>query len=429
MRYQKIQNTLFANNRERLAKLLNKDSIAIFNSNDIMPTNADGVMKFRQNNDLFYMTGVDQEESILLIFPNCHNKKHREILFLKQTDENIAIWEGNKLTKEQAKDVSGIETIYWTSQFESTFGTLVVEASTIYLNTNEHPRNSVLVESRDRRFISWCLNKYPLHRYERLAPLMQQLRIKKSKLEIELVKVACDITGKAFLRALKFIQPQVYEYEIEAEITHEFLINRSRGHAYQPIIASGPDACVLHYIDNNKQCQKDELVLMDFGAEYANYNADLTRVVPVSGKFSPRQKAIYKSVLNVHNEAIKMLVIGGNFEEYDKIVGEIMEEELVKLGLINMNQIKNQDPSKPVYKRYFMHGISHFLGLDVHDVGSKHQLMSEGMLLTVEPGIYIKEEGIGIRLENNILITKKGPLNLMSHIPIEIEEIEDLMNQ
>ncbi len=428
MRYQKINSELFINNREKLTKLLKNDSIAIFNANDIMPTNADGVMKFRQNSDLFYLTGVDQEESILLLFPDCSTKKHRQILFVKQTDENIAIWEGHKLTKEEVIDLSGVETIYWISQFESVFANLVFDAKIIYLNTNEHPRLSVSVETRDRRFINWCKNQYPLHAYERLAPLMQQLRVRKSKLEIELVKMACDVTEKAFLRSLKFIKPGVTEYEIEAEITHEFLINQSRGHAYQPIIASGADSCVLHYIDNNKKCEANELILMDFGAEYANYNADLTRVAPVSGRFSARQKAVYQSVLNVNKEATKMLVVGGSFEEYDRAIGQLMEEELVKLGLLTLDQIKNQDPIKPAYKKYFMHGISHFLGLDVHDLGSKNQSMKEGMLLTVEPGIYIKEERLGIRLENNILITKKGPLNLMSTIPIEIDEIENLMN-
>lgn len=432
MKYAPIPSKLFTENRKQFVKHLKPASLALFNANDMMPTNADGNMPFRQNNDLFYLSGVDQEESILVIFPEASEGKHREILFLKETNEKIAIWEGAKLTKEQAFEVSGIKTVYWLSEFERIFKTLAFEAKNIYLNSNEHLRAVVEVETRDMRFIQWCKRNYPLHQYERSAPIMHELRSVKTETEIQLTRQACNITEKGFRRILEFIRPGVMEFEIEAELTHEFLRNRSRGHAYTPIIASGENACVLHYIDNDKECKAGDVLLMDFGAEYANYASDLTRCVPVSGKFTKRQKAVYNAVLRVMRGATKMLVPGTILKEYHKEVGKLMEKELLDLGLLKASDLKKEDPNtemeKKLYRKYFMHGTSHFLGLDVHDVGLWHKPIKEGMVFTCEPGIYIKQEKLGIRLENDILVTKKGPVNLMENIPIEAEEIEDLMN-
>lgn len=432
MKYAPIPSKLFTENRKRFVKQLKPSSLAVFNANDIMPTNADGSMGFKQNSDLFYLSGVDQEESILVIFPGCWEEKHREILFLKETNEKIAIWEGAKLTKEQAFEVSGIKTVYWLSDFERVFKTLACEAATIYLNTNEHLRAAVEVETRDSRFIQWCKKNYPLHQYERSAPIMHALRSVKTETEIQLIRQACNITEKGFRRILKFIKPGVKEFEIEAELTHEFLRNRSRGHAYTPIIASGENSCVLHYIDNDKECKAGDILLMDFGAEYANYASDLTRCVPVNGKFTKRQKAVYNAVLRVMRGAAKLLKPGTILKEYHTEVGKLMEKELVDLGLLKMSDVKNEKPGtemeKKLYRRYFMHGTSHFLGLDVHDVGLWHKPIKEGMVFTCEPGIYIKEEKLGIRLENDLLVTKKGTVNLMENIPVEAEEIEALMN-
>lgn len=432
MKYAPIPSKLFIENRTRFVKRMKPGSVAVFNANDIMPTNADGGMPFRQNSDLFYLSGVDQEESILVLFPGASDGKHREILFLKETNDKIAIWEGAKLSKEQAFEVSGIKTVYWLTEFERIFKTLAFEAENIYLNTNEHLRAWVEVETRDMRFIQWCKKNYPLHRYERSALVLHEMRSAKSTGEVALIKQACDITEKGFRRILNFIKPGVMEFEIEAEITHEFLRNRSRGHAYTPIIASGENACVLHYIDNDKECKPGDVLLMDFGAEYANYASDLTRCVPVSGKFTKRQKAVYNAVLRVMRGATKMLVPGTILKEYHKEVGLLMEKELVDLRLLRMSDVRKEAPDtemeKKLYRRYFMHGTSHFLGLDVHDVGLWHKPIREGMVFTCEPGIYIREEKLGIRLENDILVTKKGPVNLMQNIPLEAEEIEELMN-
>lgn len=429
MKYLPIDNNLFIENRKRLVSKLKPNSIAIFNSNDIMPTNADGTMLFRQNNDIFYFSGVDQEESTLLLFPDAPKPEWKEILFLRETNEHIQTWEGHKLSKEQATQTSGVKSIYWNSDLETLLHQIVFEAESIYLNTNEHARSTNQVQTRDDRFIAWVKSKFPLHTLERLAPIMFELRAIKHQIEIELIKTAIAITRKAFLRTLKFVKPGVTEFEIEAEITHEFLANRATRHAYNPIIASGADSCILHYNENNKTCQFNDLILMDFGAEYANYAADLTRTIPINGKFSDRQKQVYQSVLNIHKEARKMLVKGTLIDEYHKEVGKIAEKEMIGLGLLNASEVANQDQDKPLYKKYFMHGTSHFLGLDVHDIGNKYKPLHEGMVLTCEPGIYIKDEGFGIRLENNILITKDGNIDLMAEIPIEILEIEDLMRQ
>jgi Xaa-Pro aminopeptidase len=428
MKYLPIGKELFIQNRLNLSKLLAPNAMAILHSNDIMPTNADGTMGFRQNNDLFYLSGIDQEESILLLFPDTHDPRHREILFLRETNEHIAIWEGHKYTKAEARETSGITTVYWLHQFEQVLHGLMTECEAVYLNTNEHTRAVIEVETRDARFIKQCKEKYSLHNYRRLAPLMHQLRAVKSEKEIELISQACAITEKAFRRLLKFVKPGVAEYEIEAELYHEFLRNRSRGPAYAPIIASGANACVLHYIDNNQVCRDGEVLLLDVGAEYANYAADMTRSIPVNGRFTPRQRQVYNAVLRVMRKATTMLVSGNLWDEYHKEVGSVMESELIGLGLLDASEVKKQDPERPLYKKYFMHGTSHFLGLDVHDVGNKYRRFEPGMVFTCEPGIYIPEEGLGIRLENNILITRDGNRDLMKNIPIEAEEIEELMN-
>ena len=427
MKYLPIDKHLFIQNRERFVRHLKNNAIAVFNSNDVMPTSADGIFPFIQQTDIFYLSGMDQEESILVIFPDAKEEKHREILFLRETSEHIRTWEGHKYTKEQASDISGIKTVYWTWEFERVFRMLAFEAEYIYLNTNEHNRADISVQTRDRRFIDRCRFNFPLHKYERLAPIMHHLRAVKSPLELEQIQNACDITEKASRRILAFIRPGVWEFEIEAEIVHEFMKNRSRGPAYAPIIASGADSCVLHYVKNDKQCNDGDLVLMDFGAEYANYAADLTRTVPVNGRFSQRQKDVYNAVLRVQKAAIAMLRPGNILDEYHKAVGQMMEKELIDLGLLKLDEVKKQSESSPLYKKYFMHGTSHYMGLDVHDYGNKFRKFEEGMIFTCEPGIYIREEGIGIRIENDILITSDMPIDLMKNIPSEVEEIEELM--
>jgi Xaa-Pro aminopeptidase len=428
MKYFPIPPTLFSENRKRFVKKLKPNSLAVFNSNDIMPTNADGTMPFIQNSNLFYLSGIDQEESILVMFPDARNPAHREILFLKETDELIAIWEGHKYTKEEASAASGVSTIYWLSMFQSIFNTLMGECEYVYVDTNEHTRAKVEVETREARFVKKCLTQYPAHNYQRSAPIMHELRAIKSKTEVELIQQACNITEKGFRRLLNFVKPGVWEYEIEAELVHEFIRNRSRGFAYGPIIASGPNACVLHYVENNKQCKAGEVILLDVAAEYGNYASDLTRCLPVSGKFTKRQKAVYNAVLNVMKKATAMLKPGNKMDTYQDAVGKLMEEELVKLKLLKLRDVNRQDPANPLYKKYFMHGTSHYMGLDVHDLGSRNRVFEEGMVFTCEPGIYIPAEGLGIRLENDILITRKGPVDFMKNIPLEADEIEELMN-
>lgn len=428
MKYQPLSSTLYIKNRKKLAEKMVKNSVAIFNSNDIMPTNADGTMKFRQNNDLFYLCGIDQEETILLLAPDCPNPNYKEVLFLRETNEHIAVWEGHKYTKEEAEATSGIQNIQWLGAFEQIFNTVMALSDQVYLNTNEHLRAGSQVETRDARFIQSCKEQFPLHAYARLAPVMHELRGVKEQEEIDQLQIACDITEKGFKRILKFVKPGVTEYEIEAEYLHEFVRNRSKGFAYEPIIASGASACVLHYIENNKACNPGELLLMDVGAEYGNYNADMTRTIPVSGKFTDRQKAVYNAVLRVQREAMNILRPGTTIQDYHKEVGLIMQSELIGLGLIDQTDVKNQDPNWPAYKKYFMHGTSHHLGLDVHDVGTMYGPIKPGMVFTVEPGIYIQEEGLGIRLENDIVIQENGYFDLMRDIPIETDEIEELMN-
>lgn len=430
MRYETINKKLFISNRKNLVRQLKKNSVVVVNANDVMPTNADGTMRFRQNSDLFYLTGVDQEETILVLCPDFPEERYREVLFLRETSEIIATWEGHKLTKEEARERTGIETILWTSDFKRLFNTMMVMGGVenVYLNTNDHYRADVTIESRDARFIKWCQEKYPLHKYERLGPIMHNLRTVKSQYEIDLLQKACDITDKAFRRVLKFVKPGVREYEIEAEYAHEFLRNGSRGFAYEPIIASGADSCVLHYIENNKVCQSGDVLLLDVGAEYANYNADLTRTIPVNGKFTKRQKEVYNAVLRVMRAAMKLLRPGVVYFDYHREVQKIMESELIGLKLIDRKDIKNQPKEKPLFMKYFMHGTGHQLGLDVHDVGNMYNKMQVGQVWTVEPGIYIREEGLGIRIENNVVIKKQGLLDLMKNVPIEADEIEEIMN-
>jgi Xaa-Pro aminopeptidase len=393
-----------------------------------MPTNADGVMPFRQNNDIFYLSGIDQEESILVICPEATDPKHREILFLKETSEKIAIWEGDKLTKEQATDVSGIKTVYWLDQFESIFRQLMSESENIYINLNEHLRANVVVETRDARFVTWIKSNYPLHIIQRSAPIMHRIRSIKSDIEKELIQKACDITESGLRRLLSFVKPGVMEFEIQAELSHEFLRNRSRGFAYEPIIASGLNSCVLHYVSNDAACKDGDIILLDIGAEYANYASDLTRCLPVNGRFTERQKQVYNAVLRVQKASIQLIRPGIMMDDYHVEVGKLMESELLGLGLITQTDIKNQDPKWPAYKKYFMHGTSHFMGLDVHDVGLWNKPIEKGMVFTCEPGIYIREESLGIRIENDILVTDGAPFDFMKNIPIETEEIEDLMN-
>ena len=427
MRYKQLSADTYINHRQKLASRLSDGAMAIVNSNDIMPTNADGTMPFRQNNDLLYLTGVDQEETILVVFPQCHDRAHREILFLRETNERIAIWEGEKLTKERARKETGIETVMWLDSFESVLKVLMSEAREVYLPSNEHQRRSNEVETREQRFTQWITSEYPLHQYGRLAPIMHRLRSIKSREEIEQMRHACSITEAGLRRVLKFVKPGVTEYEIEAEFLHEFIRRGSRGFAYAPIIASGHNACVLHYILNEATCQDGELILMDVGAEYGNYAADMTRTVPVNGKFTPRQRDVYEAVLRVMKASKKLLRPGVFLADYHKKVGEIMQEELIHLGLITKREVAEQDPENPAYKRYFMHGTSHFIGLDVHDVGLWHEPIEAGMAFTVEPGIYIREENLGIRLENDIIITEDGFDDLMKGIPIDPDEIEALM--
>ena len=429
MKYQAIPNTLFIKNRQKFTAQMISGSLAVFNSNDIYPVSADSTLPFAQHSDILYLSGADQEESILLLFPDALKPAHREILFVRETNEHIAVWEGAKYTKEKATAISGIQTIMWLSDFDKVFFDLMTEAHTIYFNTNEHYRQAVETQTREDRFIAKCKAQFPAHQWQKSQPILQEIRGVKEAEEIAQMQTACNITGKGIRRLLGFIKPGVWEYEIEAELLHEFVRNRSKGFAYTPIIASGANANVLHYIENNQQCQAGDLILMDVAAEYANYCSDLTRTFPVSGRFTERQAAVYNAVLRVKNAATKMLVPGTLWAEYHREVGEIMTAELLALGLLDPADVKNQDPNKPAYKKYFMHGTSHHIGLDTHDYGALKTPMKAGMVFTVEPGIYIPEEGIGIRLEDNVVIQEKGdPINLMAHIPITIAEIEALMN-
>jgi Xaa-Pro aminopeptidase len=429
MKYDSISAQLFIKNRSKFMQRMKDKSIAVFNANDIYPIGADSTMPFEQERNLFYLSGVDQEETILVLFPAAIDPKHREILFVRETNEHIAVWEGAKLDKAQATAVSGVQSIYWLQDFDRIFFDLMGEAETIYFNTNEHYRQAVETQTREDRFIAKVKREYPAHNVAKSFPLLEEIRGVKEPEEIELLQKACDITAKGFDRVLKFVQPGVWEYEIEAEYLHEFIRNKSKGFAYTPIIASGNNANVLHYIENNRQCKEGDLILMDVGAEYANYSSDMTRTIPVSGRFNSRQKQVYNAVNRVKDKATALLVPGILWKEYHKEVGLIMTDELLGLGLLDKADVQNQSADHPAYKKYFMHGTSHHLGLNTHDYGVLKAPMKAGMVFTVEPGIYIPAEGFGIRLEDDVVIQESGaPLNLMGHIPIEADEIEELMN-
>lgn len=429
MKYERINAQLYVKNRQKFVAQMAPKSMAIFNSNDIYPISADSTMPFQQHRDILYLSGVDQEESILILFPDAFNEEHREMLFLRETNEHIAIWEGEKLTKDSAFATSGISNVYWLDQLDTVLKIITAQAESIYINTNEHTRANTLVETREDRFIKRLKNDYPAHTFRKSAPILHRLRSVKEEIEINLMQTACNITEKGMQRILGFIKPGVMEYEIEAELMHEFLRNRSKGFAYTPIIASGKNACVLHYIENNQECKAGDVILMDFAAEYANYASDLTRCVPVNGRFTDRQRAVYNAVLHVKKEAEKLLVPGTFLADYHVEVGKIMEGQLLNLGLIDQHDIQKQDPKWPAYKKYFMHGTSHYIGLDTHDVGLWTEPIKAGMVFTCEPGIYIPAEGLGIRLEDDLVVRDNdSPFNLMATIPIEAEEIEDLMN-
>lgn len=429
MKYDLINNQLFIKNRKNFASQMKPNSLAVFNSNDIYPIGADSTMPFQQDRNLFYLSGVDQEESILVLFPDCPNAKHREILFLTETNAHIAVWEGEKLTKEKAFETSGVKTVYWLQDFDKIMKEIMSQSDTIYINTNEHYRANVATETREARFNKKIKEQFPAHKVEKSNPILQRLRSVKDPLEIDLIQQACNITEKGFRRVLKFTKPGVWEYNLEAEFMHEFLNNRSKGFSYTPIVGSGNNANVLHYIENNQQCKAGDLILIDAGAEYANYASDMTRTIPVSGRFNDRQKAVYNAVNRVKNEATKLLVPGTIWADYHVEVGKLMTSELLELGLLDKADVQNEDKDWPAYKKYFMHGTSHHMGLDTHDYGILTEPMQANNVFTVEPGIYIPDEGFGIRLEDDVVIQETGePFNLMRNIPIEVEEIEDIMN-
>lgn len=430
MKYERINSKLFIENRAKFIKQMQPGSIAIFTSNYEFVRNGDATLDFKQNSDLFWLSGVDQEDSFLVLFPDCPVAEYREALFLKETNEHIAVWDGHKLTKEEAWQVSGIRSVFWNDNFPEKIRAIVNMASVIYLNLNENDRFLYKSPYKELDFVHKIKEMFPLHRLERAAPLLQRLRSVKSSVELELMRHAVGISKKGFERLMKFVKPNVWEYEVEAELIHEYIRNRAIGHSFHPIVASGANACVLHYIENNKQCKDGDLLLVDCGVDYANYASDMTRVLPVNGRFTKRQKDVYDAVLRVMRTAKTMLKSGVMLMEYQAEVGKVMEKELVDLGLLSMDDIRNQNPAWPAYKKYFMHGTSHFLGIDVHDVGMRYEPMKAGMTFSCEPGIYIKEEGIGIRIENSVIITDNGAIDMMDEqgIPIEAEEIEQIMN-
>jgi Xaa-Pro aminopeptidase len=427
-RYQLIDQNLFIENRKRFTVQLKPKSLAIFHSNEELPRNGDSTYHFKQNSDMFWLTGIDQEECALVLFPDCPVEAYREALFVKRTNEHIAVWDGHKYTKEEATAASGIKNVFWYDEFDGLMRAVINMAEYVYLNTNENDRASNTVKYKDLNIALQMRERFPLHKYERAAPIMQRLRSLKSPLEVAYMKQAIDISNKMYNRVLKFVKPGVKEYEIEAEVIHEFVRNGAAGHSFAPIVAAGKNACVLHYIDNADTCEDGDLLLLDTGADYGNYISDMTRTFPINGKFTARQKEVYNAVLRVMNEAKKMLKPGVLMMDYHNEVCKVMEKELVDLKLLTLDEIKNQNPAWPAFKKYYMHGTSHFLGLDVHDVGMRYEPMQAGMMFSCEPGIYIPQEGIGIRLENEILITDNGSVDLMEHIPIEVDHIEELMN-
>lgn len=428
MRYEAINPELFRYNRQRFMRKMQPDSIAIFQSSDLMPRSGDTFFPFRQNNGLFYLSGLDQEESVVVLFPDCIKEGFQEVAFIRRTDERTAIWEGEKLTKEQARKISGIDKVYWVDEMDAILHELILLSKRIYLNLNEHDRFKSGVVTQDMRFAKSLQEQYPLHKFHRSQPLLKKQGMIKSPIEVGLITHAVNITGKAFEQVLNFVRPGVMEYEVEAEIIAEFIRNGANGHAYEPIVASGANTCVLHYIQNNQRCKPGDLLLLDFGAEYANYAADLSRTIPVNGQFTDRQRKVYDAVLRVMRNAQQLLLPGTMLEDYHKEVGKMMESELLQLGLLDKTDIKKQDQKSPAYKKYFMHGTSHHLGLDVHDLSNRYDPIQAGMVFTCEPAIYIREENIGIRLENDILVTDDGPVDLCAHIPVDAEAIEEHMN-
>ena len=426
MKYTRLPSAVFTKHRQRFMAKLKPNSIAVFNANDIYPISADSTLPFEQHRDLFYLTGVDQEETILILYPDAKDPKQREMVFVRETNAHIAVWEGHKLTKSEAKAVTGIDNVQWTSDFEASFLALAKQVENIYINTNEHYRAKVETQTREDRFIAWCKEQFPKKNYEKSNFILQVLRGVKDPEEIAHIQQACDITEKGFKRVLGFVKPGVWEFEIEAAFAHEFLRNRSKGFAYTPIIASGANSNVLHYIENSQQCQAGELILMDVGAEYGNYSSDMTRTIPVSGRFSPRQRAVYEAVLKVKDEATQLLMPGVLWKAYHIEVGKLMNSALVDVGLLTKKEVSD---NAEAYKKYFMHGTSHHLGLDTHDYGLLDEPMQPNMVFTVEPGIYIPKEGFGIRLEDDVVVQASGaPVNLMANIPIDPDEIEGLMN-
>jgi Xaa-Pro aminopeptidase len=428
MRHEPIDPRLFISNRERLRKLLLPNSLAVINANDVLPTNADGTLAMAPSSDLFYLSGVEQEQTVLVLFPDADDPKHREMLFLRESTPELALWDGHKLTKDEARKLTGIQNIYWLSEFSRLFHRVMCECEHVYLNTNEHKRAVIEVETREARFVSDVIRRYPLHDYQRLARLTHRLRVVKSDIELELLRKACEITRRGFQRVLKTTKPGISEAEVEADFAHQFIRRRAR-FAYLPIIASGKNACALHYIDNSALCRKGDLLLLDVAASYANYNADMTRTIPVSGRFTRRQKQVYNAVLRVLRSCIQGLKPGKRWKDWQKEAEQFIEKECVDLGLLKPRDIKNQNPDSPAVKKYFMHGVGHPLGLDVHDVGLTTEPMQEGWVMTVEPAIYLPDEGFAVRLENDVLIRNDGNVDLMADIPIEADEIEALMNR
>ncbi|MBK7475262.1 MAG: aminopeptidase P N-terminal domain-containing protein [Haliscomenobacter sp.] len=429
MKYRAINPELFINNRKRFMRKMQPESIAIFYSNDQMPRSGDTFYPFRQNAGLFYLSGLDQEETVVVLFPDSIREGFQEMAFIRRTNDHLAVWEGPKFSKEEAQAISGIEKVFWLDDMPNVLHDLILQAKRIYLNTEEYERFIPPFPTRNMRFARLLMEQYPTHKYHRAQPILKKLMMTKSSFEIELIQHAIDITGKAFQRILQSVRPGVMEYALEAEITHEFLLHGANGHAYEPIVASGPNTCILHYIKNNRACQDQELLLLDFGAEYANYTSDLTRTIPVNGRFTKRQKAVYNAVHRILEDAKPLLVPGTTLEDYQKEVAKMVESALIDLKVLSEKDIQQQPADMPAYKKYFMHGVSHHLGLSVHDLSDRHAPIQEGMVFTCEPGIYLREEGIGVRLENNILVTDHGPLDLMSHIPIEAGEIEERMQQ
>ena len=428
MKYDPINPDFFVNNRKRFMRKMQPDSLAIFYSNDLMPRSGDTFFPFRQNSGLFYLSGLDQEETIVVLFPDCIKEGFQEVAFVKRTSDYIAIWEGEKYSKEKAREVSGIQKVYWLDEMAPIIHELILLSKRIYINTEEHDRFIPELPTRNMRMARDVMERYPAHKYHRAQPILKKLMMNKQEAEVELIQQAIGITGKAFKRVLEFVRPGVMEYEIEAEITHEFIRNRASGHAYDPIVASGANSCVLHYTHNNQECKAGDVLLMDFGAEYGHYASDLTRTIPVSGQFNKRQRSVYDAVLQIMREAQQLLVPGTTLEEYSKEVVKMMESSLIDLKLLSRKEIEQQNPELPLYKQFFMHGTSHHLGMDVHDLADRYVPIQEGMVFTCEPGIYIRDEKLGIRIENDILVTENGPQDLMAGIPVEAEEIEELMS-